>query len=133
MKWYFQVLRKYAVFAGRARRKEYWMFGLIHGVILLALGYPHFLTGTIDPDSHLGQIEMLYAFATFIPLAAVSVRRLHDIGLSGWWFLMCFVPLANLVFFLSFMTRDSQPSENRYGPTPKPALAGTTVTQDYNI
>jgi uncharacterized membrane protein YhaH (DUF805 family) len=119
MKWYFQVLREYAVFSGRARRKEYWMFGLIHGLIIFALKYPHFLTQTIDPESHLGQIHMLYIFGTFIPLVAVSVRRLHDTNRSGWWFLMFLIPLANLVLFFLFMTEDSQPGENRYGPNPK--------------
>jgi uncharacterized membrane protein YhaH (DUF805 family) len=127
MKWYFRVLRKYAVFAGWARRKEYWIFGLIHGLIIFALRYPHFLTGTIDPDSHLGQIRMLYAFGTFIPLVAVSVRRLHDTNRSGWWFLMFLIPIANLILFFSFMTQDSQPGDNRYGPNPKTDSAGGTV------
>ena len=119
MNWYFRVLRKYAVFAGRARRKEYWTFGLIHGLIIFALRYPNFLTGTIDPESHLGRIQMLYAFGTFIPLVAVSVRRLHDTNRSGWWFLMFLIPIVNLILFFSFMTQDGQPGENRYGPNPK--------------
>jgi uncharacterized membrane protein YhaH (DUF805 family) len=127
MRWYFQVLRKYAVFAGRARRKEYWMFGLIQGVIVLALRYPHVLTGAVDPESHLGQIRMLYNFATFIPLVAVSVRRLHDTNRSGWWFLMFLIPIANLILFFSFMTQDSQPGENPYGPNPKTDPPGGTV------
>jgi uncharacterized membrane protein YhaH (DUF805 family) len=88
MKWYFHVLRNYATFAGRARRKEYWDFGLIHVLIIFALRYLHFLTVAIDPQSQLGQIRMLYAFGTFIPLIAVSVRRLHHTNRSGWWFLM---------------------------------------------
>ena len=120
MTWYFTVLRKYAVFTGRAGRSEYWMFGLIHGLILFALRYPHFLEGRIAPETRLGQISMVYLFATITPLIAVSVRRLHDANLSGWWTLMLLVPLANLVFFLSFMTRGSDPGENRYGPGPNP-------------
>ena len=127
MKWYFQVLRKYAVFAGRARRREYWIFGLIHAVIIFALRYPNFLTRIIDLESHLGQISLLYNFATFIPLVAVSVRRLHDTNRSGWWFLMFPIPLVNLILFFSFMTEDSQPGENRYGPNPKIDSAGGTV------
>ena len=102
---------------------EYWWFCLIHGLIIFALNYPHFLTRSIDPETRLGQIQMIYVFATFLPLIVVSVRRLHDANLSGWWTLMLLVPLANLVFFLSFMTRASDPSENRYGPSPKPEAA----------
>jgi uncharacterized membrane protein YhaH (DUF805 family) len=75
--WYFWVLRKYAVFTGRAGRKEYWMFGLIHGLIIFALTYPHFLTRTIDPDTHLGQIRMLNVFGTFVPLMASPGWRWH--------------------------------------------------------
>jgi uncharacterized membrane protein YhaH (DUF805 family) len=126
--WYFRVLRKYAVFTGRAGRKEYWMFGLIHGLIIFALRYPHFLTGTIDPETHLGQIRMLYVFGTFVPLIAVSVRRLHDTNRSGWCFLMFLIPLLNLVLFFSFMTEASDPGENRYGPDPNIDSAGGTVT-----
>lgn len=128
MSWYFRVLRKYAVFTGRARRKEYWMFGLIHGLIIFALRYPNFLSGTIGPESHLGRIRMLYAFGTFIPLIAVSVRRLHDTNRSGWSFLIFLIPLVNLILFFVFMTEDSQPGENRYGPNPKTDAAGGMVT-----
>jgi uncharacterized membrane protein YhaH (DUF805 family) len=133
MNWYFRVLRNYAVFAGRARRKEYWMFGLIQGLIIFVLRYPHFFTGTVDPESHLGQIRVLYVFGTFIPLIAVSVRRLHDTNRSGWWFLMFLVPIANLVLFFSFMTQDSQPGENIYGPSPKPEATGGTALQEFDL
>ena len=71
---------------------------------------------------------MLYAFGTFIPLAAVSVRRLHDTNRSGWWFLMFLIPLVNLILFFVFMTEDSQPSENRYGPNPKTDSASEAGT-----
>jgi uncharacterized membrane protein YhaH (DUF805 family) len=89
--------------------------------------YPNFLTGTIDPESHLGQIRLLYLFGTFIPLVAVSVRRLHDTNRSGWWFLTYLIPFVNLILFFIFMTEDSQPGENRYGPNPKSDLEGGTV------
>lgn len=104
------------------------MFALIHGLIVFALRYPHFLSGKIDPDTHLGQILMLYLFGTFIPLIAVSVRRLHDTNRSGWWFLVYLIPLLNLVLFFAFMTEASQPSENRYGPNPNVDATGGTVT-----
>jgi uncharacterized membrane protein YhaH (DUF805 family) len=127
MKWYFQVLRKYAVFAGRARRKEYWMFNLIHGVIIF--GLKGFLLMGFAPGGPITLIQLLYVLATIIPLAAVSVRRLHDTNRSGWWFLMALVPLANLVLFLIFMTEDSQPGENRFGPNPKTEPASGAALQ----
>jgi uncharacterized membrane protein YhaH (DUF805 family) len=124
MKWYFRVLRKYAVFGGRARRKEYWIFNLIHGLIIFGLKGIELLMGRFAPDYRITLIELLYVFATFVPLVAVSVRRLHDTNRSGWWFLMFLIPLVNLVLFFSFMTEDSQPGENRYGPNPKADAAG---------
>jgi uncharacterized membrane protein YhaH (DUF805 family) len=129
MHWYFRVLRKYAVFAGRARRKEYWIFGLIHALIIFALRYPHFLTETINPERHLDQMRMLYVFATAIPFVAVSVRRLHDTNRSGWWCLLVLIPLVGFIPALIFMAEDSQPGENRYGPNPKMASAISTAPE----
>jgi uncharacterized membrane protein YhaH (DUF805 family) len=126
MKWYFQVLRKYAVFAGRARRKEYWIFNLIHAVVIFGLKGFELLMGRFTPDGRITLIEPLYVFATFVPLIAVSVRRLHDTNRSGWWFLMFLIPLVNLILFLSFMTEDSKPGENQYGPNPKADLVSGT-------
>jgi uncharacterized membrane protein YhaH (DUF805 family) len=126
MKWYFQVLRKYAVFAGRAQRKEYWIFNLIHAVIIFGLKGFELLTGRFAPYSRFALVEPLYLLATFVPLVAVSIRRLHDTNRSGWWFLMFLIPLANLILFFLFMTEDSQPGENQYGPNPKVDLVAGT-------
>ncbi len=126
MKWYVQVLRKYAVFTGRARRKEYWIFNLIHGVIIFGLKGFELLMGRYAPDSRITLIQPIYVFVTFVPLVAVSVRRLHDTNRSGWWFLMFLIPLANLILFFSFMTADSQPGENQYGSNPKAELVSGT-------
>ena len=91
--------------------KEYWIFCLIHGLIIFGLQYPHFF-GTIDPHARLGQIEMLYLFfGTLIPLVAVSVRRLHDINRSGWWSLSAFISLLNLGRF--FRNADSRQPARR--------------------
>jgi uncharacterized membrane protein YhaH (DUF805 family) len=109
------------------------MFSLVHALIIFALRYPHFLTGTIDPESLLGQIDMLYIFATVIPFVAVSVRRLHDTNRSGWWCLLVLIPLIGFIPALIFMTEDSQPGENRYGPSPKPDFADATVNQKADI
>jgi uncharacterized membrane protein YhaH (DUF805 family) len=124
MKWYFQVLRKYAVFAGRARRKEYWIFCLIQAVIIFTLRRIDFRMEIFDPDSRVGLIHALYTFATFIPFLAVTVRRLHDTNRSGWWCFLIYFPLIGFIPGLIFMTEDSQPGENQYGPNPKAYLVG---------
>ena len=73
MNWYLEVLKKYAVFSGRARRKEYWMFFLIYTIIYLVLA-------AIDAILTAGLLSTLYIVATLIPAIAVTIRRLHDIG-----------------------------------------------------
>jgi uncharacterized membrane protein YhaH (DUF805 family) len=128
MKWYFQVLRNYAVFVGRARRKEYWTFNLIHGVIIFGLkGFE--LLMRFAPGGPITIIQLLYVLATIVPLVAVSVRRLHDTNRRGWWFILALVPLANLVLFLIFLAQDSEPGDNRFGPNPKAEPAGGSVAR----
>jgi uncharacterized membrane protein YhaH (DUF805 family) len=90
MRWYLAVLKNYAVFSGRARRKEYWLFGLFNVMITLVLA-------AID----------------------VSVRRLHDTDHSGWWLLIALVPFFGPIALLVFMVRDGQPCYNHFGPDPK--------------
>lgn len=114
MHWYLTVLRKYAVFSGRAHRMEYWMFFLINTLIAMLIG---FVTGLIGAALGLGSgfgstANSLYSLAVLVPGIAVGVRRLHDSGRSGWWLLL---PLVNLIM----LCYDSQPGENAYGPNPK--------------
>lgn len=113
MNWYLEVLKKYAVFSGRARRKEYWMFVLFNMIIGLVLG---FVEGLVDGP---GVLSSLYSLAVLIPGIAVSVRRLHDTGRSGWWLLIGLVPLIGAIVLLVFMVQDSDPAANPYGPNPK--------------
>jgi len=103
MNWYFEVLKKYAVFRGRARREEYWMFFLVNFIVL-------FIVGLIEPL--VGGLVGIYQLGTLIPSIAVGVRRLHDTDRRGWWLL---VPIFNLVF----LCKDSQPETNRFGENPK--------------
>ncbi len=117
MNWYLEVLKKYAVFSGRARRKEYWMFFLFNLIIGFVLGFVEGLAG--GP----GVVAMLYSLAVLIPGIAVFVRRLHDTDRSGWWFLIAFVPLIGAIVLLVFMVQDSQQGENQYGRNPKLATA----------
>ncbi len=117
MNWYIDVLRKYAVFSGRARRKEFWMYVLFYIIIVVVLsvvesmiGIPFILSG-------------LYTLALIIPSIAVTVRRLHDTGRSGWWWFIGFVSVIGGIVLLVFMVLDSQPGDNEYGANPKAAAA----------
>lgn len=104
--WYFEALKKYADFSGRARRREYWMFTLTNILIAVALNVTeHLLEGN-------GSISTLYAVAVFIPGVAVGVRRLHDTDHSGWWSL---VPIAPIIF----SCQEGHSGSNRFGPSPK--------------
>ena len=93
MNWYLEVLKKYAVFDGRARGKEFWYFSLFNGVAHLILLRVDRLVGTYSVESHLGLLSGIYFLATFMPAWAVSVRRMHDTGRSGWWILVGAIPL----------------------------------------
>lgn len=119
MRWYFRVLRKYAAFAGRASRKEFWVFWIFDFTIILILSIMDTRLGTVDPTGHLGLMTTLYVLGTCIPRIAVSVRRLHDTDRSGWYYLMLLIPLLGIVAFLFCVIEGGQPGVNRYGPNPK--------------
>lgn len=122
MSWYLAVLGKYAVFAGRARRKEYWMFSLINFLISFAMGIIALIvTGGVGRGYNI--ITACYALFILIPGIAVSVRRLHDIGRSGWWLWIAVVPLLGAIVLLIFAIQDSEPGPNAYGPNPKTEFA----------
>lgn len=124
MHWYIKVLKNYTEFEGRARRKEYWMFTLINVLIVVGFG----VLTVILANNVIGEAAMkivtvlyiIYALAIFIPSLAVTVRRLHDTGRSGWWILGNFIPIVNIIVFV-FTLMDSQAGENEYGPNPKAA------------
>lgn len=119
MNWYLEVLRKYAVFDGRARRKEYWYFFLINTVISIFLAFIDSFTGTVSEDVGIGLLDGLYALAVLIPGTAVTVRRLHDTDRSGWWILIGLIPVIGGIALLVFMVLDSTPGDNQYGPNPR--------------
>ena len=122
MNWYLGVLKKYADFSGRARRKEYWFFVLFNVIINFVLA---FLDGMLHmtTSTGIGVLSGLYTLAVLIPSIAVAARRLHDTGRSGWWMLIAFIPLIGWLVLLFFMVLDSQPGTNAYGPNPKEGAA----------
>ena len=123
MNWYLEVLKKYAVFSGRARRKEYWLFFLFSILISIVLTVLDTVTGSYNAHWGVGLLSGIYALAVLIPSIAVSVRRLHDTDRTGWWLLIGLVPIIGVIVLLVFMVLDSQQGENQYGPNPKAASA----------
>jgi uncharacterized membrane protein YhaH (DUF805 family) len=122
MSWYLSVLQNYADFSGRARRTEYWMFTLVNALISFALVVLDALFGTLDVEAGVGLFSTIYALAVLIPSLAVSVRRLHDTGRSGWWLLIAIIPLIGGIVLFVFTVMDSEPGRNDYGPYPKHEL-----------
>jgi uncharacterized membrane protein YhaH (DUF805 family) len=112
LEWYLKVLRNYAGFQGRARRKEYWMFVLINVIVSVVLSI-------LEAIANLSNVLTgLYSLAVLLPSLAVGVRRLHDTGRSGWWLLISLIPLIGAIILLVFMCQESQENENQYGPNP---------------
>lgn len=117
MGWYLQVLKKYAVFSGRAQRAEFWFYALFNAIILFVLE----LLAKSDALSAFRFLAAIYALAVFIPGVAVTVRRLHDTSRTGWWALLPLIPVIGPIVLLVFMCLDSTPGGNDYGPNPKAA------------
>ena len=123
MSWYLEALKKYAVFSGRSRRREYWYFVLFNIIVGIVLGWIDALLGTRGSYAGAGLLSGIYGLAVIIPSLAVTVRRLHDIDRSGWWILIALVPLIGVIVLLVFALLDSTPGDNRYGPNPKGATS----------
>lgn len=150
MKWYLAVLKNYANFNGRARRKEYWMYTLFCIIFCIVAAIIDNIIGTtfkvqimgMTKDMHYGYIYILYSLAVFIPGLAVGIRRLHDVGKSGWPLVTVLIAIPFMViaainqlimvallfdlivlgfgiWLLVLMVTDSQPGDNKYGPNPK--------------
>jgi uncharacterized membrane protein YhaH (DUF805 family) len=119
MNWYLQVLKKYAEFGGRARRKEYWMFALFNIVFFIVAIILDNVLGTTIGVLPYGVFYFLYALAVLLPGLAVGVRRLHDVGKSGWMMLIGLIPLVGAIWLLVLACTDSQAGTNKWGENPK--------------
>ncbi|MBQ7211014.1 MAG: DUF805 domain-containing protein [Paludibacteraceae bacterium] len=119
--WYLKVVKNYAVFSGRARRKEYWMFVLCNFLISLVLTILDGALGCKLPvgTTEIGILNGIYGLALFIPGLAVAVRRLHDIGKSGWWYLINLIPAVGNIIFIVWTCFEGEPKANQYGEDPK--------------
>ena len=109
----FEPFRKFAVFSGRARRKEYWLFILF----VLAINLIFAFIGPIVGETFLVILALAYVGGVFLPSFAVAVRRLHDLDKSGWWLFLGIVPIANLLLLVWFCSKGTA-GENRFGSDP---------------
>lgn len=117
MEWFIKCIKNYVNFKGRARRKEYWMFVLFSVIFLVAALV---LGGILFQSEETAMIPYyIVALLLFLPSLAVCVRRLHDIGKSGWWYLMGFIPVVGYFILIYFFVKDGEKGTNKYGPNPK--------------
>ena len=103
---YLAVLKKYAVFDGRAGRREFWLFFLVNLVVAAILG--RLSSG----------LQNLYTLAVLLPNIGVGIRRLHDTDRSGWWMLLGFVPVVGWIVIIVFAIQKGTAGSNKYGPVP---------------
>lgn len=106
------IRNKYADFNGRARRTEYWYFVLFNFLVATAVGL---VVGLIGLD----WLSYIYSLALLVPGIAIGVRRLHDIGKSGWWLLISFIPLIGAIWLIILLVKEGNQGSNAYGPDPK--------------
>ncbi len=111
---YLSVLKNYAKFDGRARRREYWMFTLVNAAVYVVLN----LLAT-QVSTYIGIVALVYMLGILVPSIAVAIRRMHDIGKSGWWVLIALVPLIGGIWFLVLTVTAGQSGSNAYGADPK--------------
>ena len=124
MEWYLKVMRdNYANFSGRARRKEYWMFVLVQTIVMIGL---MILDSVLGLDFELQGISLGYGYlyligiiVHFIPSLAVVVRRLHDVGKSGWFYFIFLIPIIGVLWLLVLYCTEGQKQDNKWGPDPK--------------
>ena len=114
------VFSKYATFEGRARRSEYWYFMLFVCCVNVVIRILAMIVGDSNVlATVLAGISTVFSLGILVPQIAVAVRRLHDIGRSGWFYLIGLIPLIGWIFMIVWFCTDSQPGDNQYGPNPK--------------
>ncbi len=122
MSWYLRVWQRYAEFTGRSRRIEFWTFTL-YNIAIFAVLYLASVGFALVKQPEMGAFMYFayfaYALAALVPYIACTVRRLHDIGRSGWWILISLVPLAGAIVLLVMMAINGTRGPNQYGPDPK--------------
>lgn len=113
MEWYLKVVRNYAVFTGRARRTEYWMFVLFNILFAALASVLDWILGSWN------MVSGLYGLAMLIPSIAVAVRRLHDINKTGFFLLIGLIPVIGFIWLLILFLKEGDMGDNQYGTDPK--------------
>lgn len=112
------ALKNYAQFSGRSSRKEFWWFTVICVLFDLMLSQIDQELGLFSKKIEIGVFSLIFWMLILIPSMSIATRRLHDIGKSGWWQLLIFIPFIGLIALISFYCRKSYPFQNAYGPMP---------------
>jgi uncharacterized membrane protein YhaH (DUF805 family) len=115
-------LARYASFDGRARRSEYWYFSIVHWLAMLLAGVVGYLAMLASPALGIVLYSIAF-FGTLLPHLAVSVRRLHDVNRTGWWYLFGLVPLLGTIALLVWYCTDGTRGPNRFGADPKATVS----------
>lgn len=127
MHWFLDPIKNHYVdFSGRATRQEFWMFILFYVLFYTVVSV---VSGVLG----LEELALLCALAVILPAYAITARRLHDIGRSGWWQLIGFVPFVGLIVMIVFLVMDSQPGANKFGPNPKGVSAPDMDASDADM
>ena len=122
MNWFIKTItQNYANFSGRAQRAEYWYFTLFVNLAMTVLTIGAVATsGPMgEPSPVFSILQAILVLGLIIPGLGVQIRRLHDIGKSGWFWLVNFVPCVGPFIVLIWAVQDSDPGDNQYGPNPK--------------
>jgi len=119
MNYYLLVLQNYATFSGRARRSEYWYFALFNLIFSIVAAILDNVLGIAMEGISYGPLTFIYSLAVFIPGLAVLVRRLHDVGKSGWMYFIALIPIIGAIWLLVLLATDSEAGGNKWGENPK--------------
>lgn len=122
MNYYLKVLRNYTMFNGRARRSEYWYFTLFNLLIAFGAMFLDNIFGIALDKLGYGPIYLIYMFAVLLPSLAVAVRRLHDVGKTGWFIAIGLIPVIGTIWLLVILVTPGMEGPNKYGPDPKEIL-----------
>ena len=110
------VFSQYATFSGRARRSEYWYFCLFDIIVSTAIAC---IIPALLGQNVANVVDTVWGLAILLPSLAVTVRRLHDAGKSGWYIFISLIPIVGVILLIIKLAKDSEPGENKYGPNPK--------------
>jgi uncharacterized membrane protein YhaH (DUF805 family) len=120
-------LARFASCAGRARRSEYWYFTLFHALAIFFAGVVSYLVMLAIPALAI-VLYSIVVFGMLLPHLAVTVRRLHDVNRTGWWYLFGLVPLLGTIVLFVWCCTDGTRGPNRFGADPKTTASVAWIT-----